>query len=200
MKKTPLVSGVLLGAGEAKRWGTPSPKQLLLWDSEPLIRVLAKRALQSSLSELTVVTGHMAEDIESVLSDLKLTIVVNRGYREGLSSSVKLGLSQVNPSAHAAIFLPSDQPFLSSALLDQLILTYQQTAAPIVLPRYGERLGSPVLFDRSLFPELRRISGDEGGRQVLKLHQAATRFVSLDNEKPLLDIDTLADYDKLMRT
>lgn len=194
----PFVSGVLLAAGASKRLTGDRPKQLLLIDGEPLVRRVAKNVLESRLRELIVVVGFMADSVRSVLSDLEVNIVNNVEYAKGQSSSVKLGLRSVNSSACAALFIPADQPFLSSTLLDELISTYEGSGGPIVMPTYKGRRGAPLLFDRSLFPELASITGDEGGRQILKRHQSEIVTVTLDSERPLLDIDTPQIYRKLV--
>ena len=194
----PFVSGVLLAAGESKRLTGDRPKQLLLIDGEPLVRRVAKNVLASRLRELIVVVGFMADSVRPVLSDLEVNIVNNVEYAKGQSSSVKLGLRLVDSSACAALFIPADQPFLSSTLLDELISTYEGSGGPIVMPTYKGRRGAPLLFDRSLFPELASITGDEGGRQILKHHQSGIVTVTLDSERPLLDIDTPEIYRKLI--
>ncbi|MFQ5929890.1 MAG: NTP transferase domain-containing protein [Acidobacteriota bacterium] len=194
----PFVSGVLLAAGASKRLTGDRPKQLLLIDGEPLVRRVAKNVLESRLRELIVVVGFMADSVRSVLSDLEVNIVNNVEYAKGQSSSVKLGLRSVNSSTCAALFIPADQPFLNSTLLDELISTYEGSGGPIVMPTYKGRRGAPLLFDRSLFPELASITGDEGGRQILKRHQSEIVTVTLDSERPLLDIDTPQIYRKLV--
>jgi molybdenum cofactor cytidylyltransferase len=142
--------------------------------------------------------GHRANDMRPLLSDLELTIVCNPDYASGQSTSVKAGLKSVHPSASGVLFIPVDQPFLSSEVLDQLINTYQESEGLITLPACKGRRGSPVLFDRSLFPELAAITGDRGGRQILKDHEKEIVTVTLENEKPLMDIDTPETYRELI--
>lgn len=192
------ISGVLLAAGESKRFADHPPKQLLELQGEPLIHLMARRALASGLSEVIVVLGHQAEVMRQLLSDLPILVVCNEDYASGQSSSVRAGLHAVHASASAALFLPVDQPFLSTEVLDQLIGAHEEGAARITLPGYRERRGSPVLFDRTLFPVLAAITGDEGGRQILEDHREEIRIVALDSEDPLLDIDTPEQYRRLL--
>ena len=197
-RESPFVTGVLLAAGESKRLANYPPKALLEFRGEPLIRRVVHQALCSRLKQLIVVLGHMSKAVRDVLSDLEVTVVENRAYAGGQSTSVKISLKHLDPSASAALFMPVDQPFLDSTLLDQLIDAYASADAPVVLPAYQGRRGAPALFDRSLFPELSRISGDSGGRQILKRHLSEILVVPLESETPLLDIDTPDDYQKLL--
>lgn len=192
------VSGVLLAAGESSRMDEGQVKQLLPVGSEPLVRRVAREAVASRLSEVIVVVGFAADDVRQALAGLDVRIIDNPGYGEGQSTSVKAGLAVIEPTADAALFIPADQPFLTSAIIDRLIATYQESGGPIVLPVYQERRGAPVLLDRSLFPELSRITGDEGGRQLVRRQPDKVIAVVLDSEKPLLDIDTAEDYRQLL--
>ncbi|MFQ5855539.1 MAG: NTP transferase domain-containing protein [Anaerolineae bacterium] len=193
------VSGVLLAAGESTRMGEGQVKQLLPFGGEALVRRVARQALASSLSELIVVIGFVGDEVRRALAGLGVRIVDNPDYGEGQSTSVKAGLDAIDPEAGAAMFLPVDQPFLTSAVIDQLILAYQHMGGPIVLPAYAGRHGAPVLFDRSLFPELAQITGDEGGRQILWQYPDKIVIVPLDSQQPLLDIDTPEAYRALVQ-
>ncbi len=192
------VSGVLLAAGESTRMDAGQVKQLLPFAGQPLVRRLAGAALASRLSELIVVVGFAADRVRRAVAGLDVRVVENPDYRDGQSTSVKVGLAAVDPAADAAMFLPVDQPFLSSELIDRLITAYGATGGPIVLPAYGDRRGAPVLFDRSLFPELARISGDEGGRQLVRRYPDRVVTVLLESPDPLLDIDTTEEYSRLL--
>ena len=192
------VSGVLLAAGQSKRFPGDLPKQLLDFKGEPMVRRMARQALTSRLGDLIVVLGYRADLIRPVLSDLEVKMVDNPDYASGQSSSVRWGLRSLDPSASAALFLPADQPFLSAALLDQLINTYELSGGPIVLPTYQGYRGSPVLFHQSLFPELAAVTGDEGGRQIIKRHESEIVTVVVDSQRPLLDIDTPEDCRELL--
>ena len=61
------VSGVILAAGASTRLGRP--KQLLPFDGEPAIHVVARNALASRLAEVVVVTGGSAEAVGAAIAD-----------------------------------------------------------------------------------------------------------------------------------
>jgi molybdenum cofactor cytidylyltransferase len=187
------VSGVLLAAGRSRRFGGPLPKQLARLDGEPLVRRAARTALAAVLGEVLVVTGHRAAEVEQALAGLAVTVVPNPAWAEGQSTSVRAGLARVAPAAGAAVFLPCDQPGLDASVLGRLVAAWRQTGAPAVVPAHRGRRGLPTLFDRSLFAELAGITGDTGGRQVLRRHPGAVVEVELGDGRPLLDVDTPED-------
>ncbi len=191
------VSGILLAAGPSTRLGGGLPKQLLSFAGEPLVRRAARAALASRLAEVVVVLGHESERVRGVLAGLPVRLVDNPDYPAGQSTSVKAGLLAVDPAAVAALVLPCDQPFLTAEVIDALLAAYHRTGGPILLPACEGRRGSPVLFDRTLFPELAAITGDSGGRQLLPHHPHDIVEVPLASPDPLLDIDTREDLLRL---
>ena len=57
--------------------------------------------------------------------------------------------------------------------------------------------GNPVLWDRSLFDELHTLSGDVGGREILRQHWREIAWLELDSEEELTDTDTPEEYQRL---
>lgn len=188
------VGGVILAAGSSRRLGGGIPKQLLEIEGRPMIRRIAERALASRLSEVVVVLGHLGPRVRRPLAGLDLTLVENPDYRQGQSTSLRAGLGGLRREVSAALFIPCDQPFLTARLLDDLIGAHERTGGAIVAPVFRGRRGSPVLFHRSLFPELLQIEGDVGGRAILDRHAEKIVEVGLDDDEPLLDMDTWNDY------
>lgn len=194
----PFVSGVLLAAGQGTRFKAPQPKQLLYIEGEPLVRRTARVALASSLAEVVVVIGHEAEAVGAALAGVAVKVVENPHHAAGQSTSLRAGLEALDPRAAAALFLPADQPFLTSALLDQLLATHAAKPGAIVVPTHAGRRGAPVLFDRAFFPALAALQGDTGGRVLLGRHGEQVVTVELESEAPLLDIDTVEDVERLL--
>jgi molybdenum cofactor cytidylyltransferase len=55
--------------------------------------------------------------------------------------------------------------------------------------------GNPVLFDRTVFDELRAVTGDEGGRSVVARDPGRVVLVEIDAEMPA-DVDTPEDLNR----
>jgi molybdenum cofactor cytidylyltransferase len=187
------VAAVVLAAGESRRFG--SPKQLLPWKATTLLEHVVDTALASSLGDVIVVLGHLAEKIRDLLRDRPIRLVVNHDWDEGLSTSVSAGLRALPASHEACLFLLGDQPNVTTELINTILSTYRRTLAPIVAPAYRGRRGNPVLFSRSLFPELLTMEGDQGGREVILRHRDEMETVEVEEEEIFLDIDTVADYE-----
>ncbi|HUG42929.1 MAG TPA: nucleotidyltransferase family protein [Acidobacteriota bacterium] len=188
----PRVWGILLAAGRSARFGD-APKQLARFGGTPLVRLAALACLDSLLCETVLVTGYLAPEIRRAVQDLPLKTTENPDYGEGKSSSIRAGLRALPESCDGALFVPCDQPFLTAAVIDGIIEAYDRAKAsglqPVVIPCHRGRKGAPALFDRTYFPELSNLNGDEGGRQLMELHPARIIQVELESAKPLLDVD-----------
>jgi molybdenum cofactor cytidylyltransferase len=187
------VAAVVLAAGESRRFG--SPKQLLPWRETTLLEHVVDVALGSSVDKTIVVLGHRAEEIGRPLHDRPVHLVTNQEWQGGLSTSVRAGLQALPANYEACLFLLADQPNVTPSLMNKLLNSYRSTLAPIVAPTQKARRGNPVLFARSLFPELLEMEGDQGGRGVILQHEEKMELVEVDEEDIFLDIDTVDDYE-----
>ncbi len=189
------VAGVILAAGESKRYG--QAKQLLDWRGEPFVRAVAKAALEAGLSPVVVVTGANAEKIESAVSGLDLGIVYNADWRSGQGSSIKIGVSLLNPSTvGGAVFLLVDQPQVTTSVLRALVEKHAEGLYPVVVPMVIDQRANPVLFDRSTFRDLLSIEGDVGGRAIF--HKYRVEYLPWHDDRLLLDVDTPEMYQRLI--
>lgn len=197
-RRSRAVSAVVLAAGLSRRFSGPVAKQLLVVEGAPLVRRTALHLVRSAfLREVVVVVGHEADRVRAAVEDLSLRVLENPRFHEGQSTSVKTGLRAVMSQADAVLFVPVDQPGLSTPVVNRLVETYLRTGGPIVRPVCGQRSGAPVLFARRFYPELLTLSGDEGGRQILGRHRDEIVALELDEELPLMDINTREDYERL---
>lgn len=183
------IAGIVLAAGESRRFG--SPKQLVEWNGEPLLRHIVKTALDSDLYKVLVITGAYSEDIFPAIEDLPVVHIHNTEWQEGQSSTIRLGLENLSEDINGVIFFLADQPYLSRDVIRALIDTYSITLAPIVAPVVLDQRGNPVLFDRVTFPALNTLFGNQGGRYIFD--RFSLQFVEWDDPKILVDIDNQKD-------
>ncbi len=186
------VAAIVLAAGESRRFG--QPKQLLPVGDKTMIQHVVDIVLDSPVEQVIVVLGCRAMEIGTSIADRPVQVVVNQEWKSGLSSSVRAGLAAVKPEVDAALFVLADQPGVTTEVIAKIIERYQETRAPIVVPTHRGQRGNPVLFDRSLFAELMRVKGDQGGRQVIAEHEDELEEVEVQTEAIFADIDTADDY------
>jgi molybdenum cofactor cytidylyltransferase len=188
--------GILLAAGGSSRLGRP--KQLLDWRGEPLVSRVVRTALAAGLSEVVVVVGHRAQEVQAVLAGLPVTVAENSEWMQGLSTSIRAGLRAAAPGWGAAIFIQADQPRLTAQVIDRLVKRHRESLAPIVCPGFEGRRGTPTLFDRALAAELETLHGDRGGSVLFAKYQDRIQMIPVTDAAVLDDIDTEDDYERLL--
>jgi 4-nitrophenyl phosphatase len=191
----PRIAAVILAAGASSRFG--QPKQLLEWDNRPLILSTVDTAWAAGLNPIIVVLGAYADEIEPVLLDRPVQLQRNYHWSEGISSSIRTGITALPGSVDGALFIPGDQPLLTVAFLKELIECFGRDDKEIVVPTTtdGSR-GSPVLFARRFFPELSQLLGDAGGRLLLNRYPDDIFSLLVKDSRLLMDIDTPEAYAK----
>lgn len=188
------VATVVLAAGGSTRLGRP--KQVEPVQGAPMVVRAVERALASAAGPVVVVTGAYADPVMAALAAAELlpavTLAPNPAWASGLASSVHAALAALTPTTQAAIFLPVDQPLLDPLLLRRLVRAWR-SGAPIAAPLVdGQLRGAPSLFDRSFFGALAAITGDVGGRDLLRAHRDVVVGVQADPAW-LLDVDRPED-------
>lgn len=189
------IAAIILAAGAATRMGRP--KQLLDWGGRPLVRLAAEQALASGLAPVLVVVGAAADEVSAALAGLPVEIVPCPEYAAGQSASLRAGVAALPEDAAAAVIMLADQPFVTAAIVARLADEWRVRQAPIVAPLYRGVRGNPVLFDRAIFAELLVVTGDRGARAAVAADPARVLAVPFDDDRPLADIDTPEEYERL---
>lgn len=189
------IAGIILAAGGSTRFG--KPKQLLLWNGQPIIRHVVIAAMNAGLSPIVVVVGSSGQDVARRISDLPLRIVNNPNWKQGLSSSIRAGLTSLTETVGGVIFLQADQPQISHLLIKSLVELHQETLSAIIAPQINGQRGNPVLFDIKTFPDLFSLKEEMGGRVLFS--NFPVRWVIWHDPNQLFDIDTPEDYQKFLK-
>lgn len=189
------IGAVILAAGMSSRMG--ETKQLLRWAGRTLLDQVIENVRASGVSDIVLVLGHAAETIVKGIAARNLQVVVNTGYREGMGSSLRTGVSALPPEVDAALICLADQPFVRPETLQLLVDRYRKSSAQIVIPMCKGFRGNPVLLDRSVFPEVMALSGDIGCRAIFGSHLEGIVKVPVEDLGVLLDVDSQEDFDRL---
>ena len=187
---------VVLAAGKSSRLG--QPKQLLPFKGKSLLTHVVQVARQVS-ENVFVVVGSDKKRMEAEIRNEAVDIVFNEAWEEGMASSIRCGLKRVTDKKQdlsSVIFMVCDQPFVTADLLQTLIREKEQSGKNIVASGYAEIAGTPVLFDKSVLPELMELHGDIGARKIIVKNKE--RVATVDFPLGKVDMDTAEDYKKLL--
>lgn len=176
-----------------------SPKALLPIEGEPFIERIISALKASRVGKIVVVLGHDAEEIQQKISQLPITVVINKDYAKGQLSSLIVAIRSLEAERGAegvdgALVHLVDHPFLNPTLVDHMIDRFYESKKLILVPRYRGRRGHPVLFSSRLFSELLSTPLDQGAKAVVHAHRDETLEIETDDEGVTIDIDTPEDY------
>lgn len=180
------IAFVMLAAGNSRRFG--SNKLLYEIAGKPMYRHVLEQLeeVSGNCERITVVTQY--EEIEQAARALGARVYINPHPDEGISSSLKIGL-KANLDADACLFTVSDQPWLTADTIWQLIRLLQTSGKGIACVSGEGKLGNPCIFTKKYYEELLLLTGDKGGKAVIRLHREDTVILKVRDEKELMDMD-----------
>ena len=184
---------IYLAAGLSSRYG--SNKLLEMVDGKPMFTHLLDiltimKEEEPHRYELVVVTAY--DEIEEYVKELPIKVVRNHHQELGASHSIKLGLEacgEIGQHDHV-MFAVADQPYIQEDELFGFIHMYKRSYKGIGCLSYRGVMGNPVIFQGQFVPELMALTGDVGGKAVVKAHLSEVFQYEADSEMSLRDIDT----------
>ncbi len=155
-------------------------------DGQPLIALVAGRACDTGLPVLVVLPGP-DHPRSHALKALPLTPVYLPASR-GMGHSIATGIAALPVECDGVMILPADMPEITSDDIRAVASGFDgrrpaRATAPDGMP------GHPVLFPAADVPALAQLDGDDGAREVLRVHGTVTR-VTLPGRHALTDLDT----------
>jgi molybdenum cofactor cytidylyltransferase len=153
-----LTAGLILAAGEGRRFG--GPKQLAPLDGRPLIEHAL--AALSSLERVVVVLGARADEVRAGADLGTAEVVICEDWAEGIGASLRRGIAALGAVDEVVIAL-ADQPFITPAAVERV----RAAAGPAARAVYGGIPGHPVAIRRPLLDRAGALRGDGGFRDLL---------------------------------
>lgn len=203
MQNSSQTAAVILAAGTSSRMGEERNKLLLPLHNRPVLAYVIEAAFASQARPILLVLGHQAEQVRASIHESlqgkEIQIVENPDYRQGMSTSMRTGLQALFSQDYKnnlanVIFLLGDQPLMKAALINELITLREKSGKRIVLPLYQGQRGNPVLFSLDFAPELLSVSGDQGGRGLLKRYSEEIAILEINETDTNFDMDTWEAY------
>lgn len=189
-RQTRRVGAVVLAAGRSTRMGKQN-KLLEDLNGKPIVRHVVDAALASGAEPVVVVTGHECDAVQDALAGCAVTLVHNEAYAEGLSGSLRRGLSALPAPVEGAVVCLGDMPRITPKVVGALIEAFDPSRKrSIAVPTFEGTRGNPVLFGRQHFAEVSALTGDTGAKPVISRHSESTIEVAMSDGGVLLDVDT----------
>lgn len=192
------VAALILAAGFGRRM-RGIDKLLQPVGSEPLLRRIVRQARAATDPVFVTVPGADHPRVD-VIADLDVHSLDVPDAAEGMSASLRRGLSALPPDVQGLLVCPADMPDLSEDDFAIMINALQSKPDKIhQATDSANRPGHPVIFPRWSFDALRQVQGDTGGREVIKTHSDRRCFVPLPGTRATTDLDTPEAWDAWRR-
>jgi CTP:molybdopterin cytidylyltransferase MocA len=185
---------LILAAGASSRM-RGADKLLQPVAGQPLLRQIANVAVATGCP-VTVTLPPTAPARAAALDGLALRRLPIPDAAEGMSRSLVRGVRSLTADPQDGLMvLPADMPGFTTDALVTLIHAFQADPTRILrgVTEDGQP-GHPAIFPCDLWPALAEVTGDEGGRAVLRENQGRVRVIPLPGPMALLDLDTPEDW------
>ena len=197
-----MISSILLAAGLSSRMNGEN-KLTKKIKGIPLINYTIKNILGSSVNELIIVLGHEKEAIENLIEkNKKIKVVYNKEYKNGISTSIKIGLKNISKYTEAFFICLGDMPSVNQNIYNKLIKARynynkklnRKHKKDIFIPVYDEINGNPILFSSLMKSQIMSLEGDKGAKTIVNSNSDKALSIKINNKSVIEDFDTSESF------
>ena len=181
---------VILAAGRSKRFD--GNKLTAPLRGVPILERTIRNLPLECFDRMIAVVSR--EDTEQLCIRLGLNTVLYPGGP--VSDSIREGLKRMR-DMDACLFVNGDQPLIRPQSVRTIVETGQEHPDAIIRLEWKGTPGSPVLFPERTFGDLAELTGDTGGRQVIRNGKYPVITVDAEAAEELFDIDTAKDLERM---
>ena len=198
-----MISAIILAAGASSRMGQAKAAMPFGQTGETVLSRVVSTLLSGGVPAVVVVAGAHIDAVRHAMprNEHRVRVIEHSSWQQGQLSSLLAGLQAIDaPLLEAVMVTPVDVPLVTPATVAAVIGAWRRTRAPIVRPAAGERHGHPVIFDRSVFSDLRSADPNIGAKAVFATYRDRIVNVEVKDSGAFEDIDTPEDYERLLRS
>lgn len=188
------ISIVLLSAGNSKRFG--SNKLLYKINGKEMFKYSINLAegLKESFPDIikNIIIVSKYKEIKEYVASKDITYVENHQSELGISSSIILGIKENEKFKNDYImFMVCDQPYTKISTLKGFIENFLKSSKGIGAVAFEKSMGNPCIFSKKYYENLKKLSGDVGGKKIIKENINDVYIYEVFLKKELEDIDFL---------
>ena len=166
-------------------------KLLIRSCNETIIEKTISNFLNNKL-DIFVIVGHQKESILPVLENRfgnDIQTVENKEYKSGIASSLKAGIKAAGDKYDYFGFCNGDKPFIKIKTIETMLKYLLEKKPSILIPIYQGQSGHPTIFSKEFIKYFSLISGDIGGREIIKKYPSEVTYLPVNDEGIILDMD-----------
>jgi len=184
-----MIAGIILAGGESRRMGFP--KLSLELKGRTLLEHAVLKA-QSVTDSVIVVVGAYPDIYGPIAKSVGAQVISNPDWKEGLGSTLKVGVRALSDDYTAVLALLADQPFVTQTHLHELIKKQKESQADLVFSSYDGVKGPPVFINKTLIPAAKVLKGSCGAKALIQ-PDSNVETIALEQ---YFDIDTPEDAER----
>ena len=189
-----MIKAILLAAGQSKRLKSEN-KLIKIYKKKPLINHSLNTLHKSKVDKVIIVLGYQHEKLKKIIKKNRKNIfILNKDYRKGMASSIKVGLKKVLKKDKGFIIVQSDMPFIKTNHINRICSSIKKKNHLIHALRFKNRVGNPIGFDISVLSKFRKIKGEYGAKFMVKKLKKKTNFIKVSSDKIFKDFDLKKDF------
>ena len=204
-----MIYGIVLAAGASSRMGQAKAGLAFGRTGETVLSRIVSTLLAGGVTGVAVVAGAHVDAVRQAMPthERRARVIEHPAWQRGQLSSLLAGLDAVDsPLLEAVMVTPVDVPLVTPFTVAAVLGAWRRTRAPIVRPADAstaptegrQRHGHPVIFDRAVFADLRAADLNIGAKAVFAIHRDRVLNVEVKDAGAFEDIDTPADYERLL--
>lgn len=191
------IAVLIIAAGYSSRMHDFKP--LLPFGQTSALKRLIHTYKAHGIEHIYVVVGHRQDEMREVLKDEDVFIVYNENYDKGMFSSIQKGVRAIDKTLSAFYMQPVDIPLIKVQSLERLYEAYERERKGVIYPTFLRRKGHPPLIDMKYKEQILASNGEGGLKKVLESFSDDALHVNVTDQSVLMDMDTLEDYQNLLR-
>ncbi|QTA37379.1 NTP transferase domain-containing protein [Thermosipho ferrireducens] len=184
------IYSIILAAGKGSRF-SKGVKILYKIEKYPMLQHVVNLVHNLRFEKNFLIVNPMWKKIASkFLLPQNFTVIENKDYVSGISSSIKIAISHINEIEvpdYVTIFL-GDMPFIKESSVKK-ILEHADGKRKIIAPFYKEKKGFPTLIHKTVFSEIFSLQGDKGVKQIIERHPEYLFKVEFKTTDVIKDVD-----------
>ena len=196
------VSCLLLAAGLSSRM-TIGNKLLLKIKKVTIIERTIENLILCNFDNLYVILGYQSSLFTKILKKFNISLVFNKEYKKGMSSSIKKGIQTLDAKSNGVMICLADMPKINTNTYTTLIKIfkkfYNKKNPLIVVPEHNGVNGNPVIFSNHFYSYLENIKGDNGAKALIEKSKKYIKKVKVTNNSILKDVDNKKMYEELLK-
>lgn len=199
-----MINIIYLAGGNSIRFGT----------NKLLYKINGRRLFEYGLTTLKklkntrVIVVTQYDDIYRFCSEHQIVCVLSEKCKNGISESIKEGIKSIEVSKYDSdyknnegifeenryiMFCAADQPYIKEATLQNYIDEFVKSKKGIGTFYIDDLPSNPTIFSYKYLNDLKKLSGDYGGRNVINNNIDDCFIYYLNNINELKDIDCKED-------